>query len=154
MKFKIVRKIRSKVMWTSCSGDRKPDAMRQCDEHANDRNLGDARETEDALLLRVDMSRLGKEDVKILVKHNTLTIKGEGAKESEEEEGGRHYTNKIKGRMFVDWCPTCFKCGINYQPPTVIPGGDLAKVQRVVCKISNSTSVAEVSEAREDLGAL
>ncbi|WZZ60040.1 hypothetical protein YC2023_060147 [Brassica napus] len=46
--------------------------------------------------------------------------------------------------QFVDWCPTGFKCGINYQPPTVVPGGDLAKVQRAVCMISNSTSVAEV----------
>ncbi|CBI25125.3 unnamed protein product, partial [Vitis vinifera] len=59
--------------------------------------------------------------------------------------------------QFVDWCPTGFKCGINYQPPTVVPGGDLAKVQRAVCMISNSTSVAEegeFSEAREDLAAL
>ena len=31
--------------------------------------------------------------------------------------------------QFVDWCPTRFKVGINYQPPTVIPGGDLDKVQ-------------------------
>merc|ERR1712216_797897 len=44
----------------------------------------------------------------------------------------------------VDWCPTGFKCGINYQPPTVVPGGDLAKVQRAVCMVSNSTAVAEV----------
>ncbi|KAL2456835.1 Tubulin alpha-3 chain [Forsythia ovata] len=42
------------------------------------------------------------------------------------------------------WCPTGFKCGINYQPPTVVPGGDLAKVQRAVCMISNNTAVAEV----------
>merc|ERR1711939_189881 len=34
--------------------------------------------------------------------------------------------------QFVDWCPTGFKCGINYQPPTVVPGGDLARVQRAV----------------------
>ncbi|TQD71015.1 hypothetical protein C1H46_043441 [Malus baccata] len=34
--------------------------------------------------------------------------------------------------QFMDWCPTGFKCGINYQPPIVVPGGDLAKVQRVV----------------------
>ena len=46
--------------------------------------------------------------------------------------------------QFVDWCPTGFKCGINYQPATVVPGGDLAKVQRAVCMISNSTAIAEV----------
>ena len=32
--------------------------------------------------------------------------------------------------QFVDWCPTGFKVGINYQPPTVVPGGDMAKMQR------------------------
>ena len=63
--------------------------------------------------------------------------------------------------QFVDWCPTGFKVciahrgssrswniitisniifmmikvGINYQPPTVVPGGDLAKVQRAVCML-------------------
>merc|ERR1711881_237853 len=46
--------------------------------------------------------------------------------------------------QFADWCPTGFKVGINYQPPTVVPGGDLAKVQRAVCMISNTTTVAEV----------
>jgi len=46
--------------------------------------------------------------------------------------------------QFVDWCPTGFKCGINYQPPTTVPGGDLASVKRAVCMISNSTSIAEV----------
>uniref|UniRef100_A0A4W6ESC8 Tubulin, alpha 8 like 4 n=1 Tax=Lates calcarifer TaxID=8187 RepID=A0A4W6ESC8_LATCA len=45
--------------------------------------------------------------------------------------------------QFVDWCPTGFKVGINYQPPTVVPGGDLAKVQRAVCMLSNTTAIAE-----------
>ncbi|VEL44232.1 unnamed protein product, partial [Protopolystoma xenopodis] len=36
-----------------------------------------------------------------------------------------------------------FKVGINYQPPTVVPGGDLAKVQRAVCMLSNTTAIAE-----------
>lgn len=45
--------------------------------------------------------------------------------------------------QFVDWCPTGFKVGINYQPPTVVAGGDLAKVQRAVCMLSNTTAIAE-----------
>merc|ERR1719166_783491 len=45
--------------------------------------------------------------------------------------------------QFVDWCPTGFKVGINYQPPTVVPSGDLAKVQRAVCMLSNTTAIAE-----------
>ncbi len=32
--------------------------------------------------------------------------------------------------QFVDWSPGGFKVGINYQPPTVVPGGDLANVMR------------------------
>uniref|UniRef100_A0A0L8H385 Tubulin alpha chain n=1 Tax=Octopus bimaculoides TaxID=37653 RepID=A0A0L8H385_OCTBM len=48
-----------------------------------------------------------------------------------------------KSIQFVDWCPTGFKVGINYQPPTVIPGGDMAEVQRAVCMLSNTTAIAE-----------
>jgi len=48
-----------------------------------------------------------------------------------------------KNIQFVDWCPTGFKVGINYQPPTVVPGGDLAKVQRAVCCLSNTTAIME-----------
>ena len=29
------------------------------------------------------------------------------------------------------------------QPPTVVPGGDLAKVQRAVCALTNTTAVCE-----------
>ncbi|VDQ06237.1 unnamed protein product, partial [Trichobilharzia regenti] len=45
--------------------------------------------------------------------------------------------------QFVDWCPTGFKVGINFQPPTIVPGGDLAKVNRALCMISNTTAIAE-----------
>ena len=45
--------------------------------------------------------------------------------------------------QFVDWCPTGFKVGINQQPPTVVPGGDLAKMQRAACMLSNTTAIAE-----------
>ena len=45
--------------------------------------------------------------------------------------------------QFVDWCPTGFKVGINYQAPTAVPGGDLAKVPRSVCMLSNTTAIAE-----------
>ncbi|XP_019064397.1 tubulin alpha chain-like [Fukomys damarensis] len=45
--------------------------------------------------------------------------------------------------QFVDWCPTGFKVGINYQPHTVVPGGDMAEVQRAVCMLSYTTAIAE-----------
>lgn len=34
--------------------------------------------------------------------------------------------------QFVDWCPTGFKCGINYEPPTVVPKAreDLATLEK------------------------
>lgn len=35
------------------------------------------------------------------------------------------------------------KVGINYQPPTVVPGGDLARLQRAVCMLSNTTSIVQ-----------
>uniref|UniRef100_A0A224XCF9 Tubulin alpha chain n=1 Tax=Panstrongylus lignarius TaxID=156445 RepID=A0A224XCF9_9HEMI len=44
---------------------------------------------------------------------------------------------------FVDWCPTGFKVGINYQPPTVVPGGDLAQVNRALCMLANTTAINE-----------
>ncbi|MCP9258778.1 Tubulin alpha-1 chain [Dirofilaria immitis] len=79
--------------------------------------------------------------------------------------------------QFVDWCPTGFKVGINYQPPTVVPNGDVAKVPRAVSMLANTTAIAEAwarldykfdlmyanvlsyiegefTEAREDLAAL
>lgn len=36
--------------------------------------------------------------------------------------------------------------GINYQPPTTVPGGDLAAVQRAVTMLSNSTAIREAWE--------
>ena len=44
----------------------------------------------------------------------------------------------------IYWCPVDFTCGINYQSPTVVPGGKLDKVMRAVCTISNSPPIAEV----------
>ncbi|KDR21820.1 Tubulin alpha-3 chain, partial [Zootermopsis nevadensis] len=46
--------------------------------------------------------------------------------------------------QFVDRRRTNFKYGINSKPPTVVPGGDLVKVPRAVCMLSNTTAIAEV----------
>jgi len=53
----------------------------------------------------------------------------------------------MKGKrtiQFVDWCPTGFKCGINSQSPTIVPGSELAKVNRALLMLSNTTAIAEV----------
>ncbi|XP_045593868.2 tubulin alpha chain [Procambarus clarkii] len=44
---------------------------------------------------------------------------------------------------FVEWCPTGFKVGINYQKPSVIPGSGLAEVSRALCMLSNTTAIGE-----------
>ncbi|CAL4155258.1 unnamed protein product, partial [Meganyctiphanes norvegica] len=51
---------------------------------------------------------------------------------------------KVRKRLeFVSWCPTGFKIGINYQTPTTVPGGDLAKVDRSVCLLANTTALVD-----------
>jgi len=47
---------------------------------------------------------------------------------------------------FVDWSPTSFKKGINYNPPTVVPNGDLAQVERAVCSLSNTSAISQLWE--------
>lgn len=51
--------------------------------------------------------------------------------------------------QFVDWAPTGFKCGINQKGPTFVQGGDLARVQRAVCLVANTTAI---SNALSNLG--
>lgn len=47
----------------------------------------------------------------------------------------------------VEWCPTGFKLGINYQKPMSVPApaeeGGLASVERSVSMLSNTTAIAE-----------
>lgn len=45
--------------------------------------------------------------------------------------------------QFVDWCPTGFKVGINYQPPLCPTGSGLANVKAAVCMIANTTAIEE-----------
>ncbi|SCV03789.1 LANO_0G06260g1_1 [Lachancea nothofagi CBS 11611] len=45
--------------------------------------------------------------------------------------------------QLVDWCPTGFKIGICYEPPTATPQSQLASVKRAVCMLSNTTAIAD-----------
>lgn len=52
----------------------------------------------------------------------------------------------IKSRstvQLVDWCPTGFKIGICYEPPTATPDSQLADVKRALCMLSNTTAIAD-----------
>ena len=75
--------------------------------------------------------------------HGGLSDVPRGCGPEGRERGGGHDQDQTNDPV-VDWCPTGFKCGINYQPPTAVPGGDLASVQRAVCMIANTTAIAEV----------
>ncbi|KAF3645083.1 Heat shock 22 kDa protein, mitochondrial [Capsicum annuum] len=56
----------------------------------------DVREDDDALYIKMDMPGLDKENVKVAVEENTLIIKGEGEKESEDEEYRRRYSTRLE----------------------------------------------------------
>lgn len=62
----------------------------------------------------------------------------------------KHVTEAVKvmktkqSIQFVDWSPTGFKCGINSQAPAVVPGSDMAPVDKACSLISNNTAIAEV----------
>lgn len=43
----------------------------------------------------------------------------------------------------VEWCPTGFKLGINYQKPMQTPDSPLAPVDRSVSMLSNTTAIAD-----------
>jgi tubulin alpha len=54
-------------------------------------------------------------------------------------------TTKTKHSIqFVNYCPTGFEVGINYQPPSVVLGGDLLKAQPTLCMMNNITAIVEV----------
>lgn len=55
----------------------------------------DAKEDNEALNLRFDMPGMDKDNVKISVEQNTLIIKAEAEKETEEEESRRRYSTRL-----------------------------------------------------------
>lgn len=55
--------------------------------------------------------------------------------------------NNLKNKnflKFVNWSPTGFKIGINSQPPTTVPGGDMAAVNRALVMLSNNSAIKNV----------
>ncbi|XP_059275971.1 small heat shock protein, chloroplastic-like [Lycium ferocissimum] len=56
----------------------------------------DVKEDDNALYLKMDMPGLDKENVKVSVEENMLVIKGEGEKESEDEEYRRRYSTRLE----------------------------------------------------------
>lgn len=44
---------------------------------------------------------------------------------------------------FVNWCPTGFKVGINFQPPSNYPNSSMANTHLALCTVANTTSISE-----------
>ncbi|KAL6530255.1 hypothetical protein OROHE_014608 [Orobanche hederae] len=64
-----------------------------------------SKQTADGLILHMDMPGLGKDDVRISVEENTLIVKGEREKKSDDggdDEMGRSYSNRVdlSGKLY------------------------------------------------------
>ncbi|XP_057462073.1 small heat shock protein, chloroplastic-like isoform X2 [Actinidia eriantha] len=70
-------------------------ASRGIGSRAAPRRGWNVKEDNDALYLRIEMPGLDKGHVKISVEQNTLVIKGEGDKESEDDEFALRYSSRI-----------------------------------------------------------
>uniref|UniRef100_A0A0A9VWL8 Tubulin alpha chain n=1 Tax=Lygus hesperus TaxID=30085 RepID=A0A0A9VWL8_LYGHE len=46
-----------------------------------------------------------------------------------------------KSIKFVEYSPTGFKVGLNYMPPSYVPGGDLARVNKALVMLSNTSAI-------------
>jgi HSP20 family protein len=57
----------------------------------------DIREREDAYLVELELPGLTKDDVKITMENNILTIQGEKKHEKEEKRGDYHRTERVYG---------------------------------------------------------
>ena len=53
------------------------------------------------------------------------------------------YNSILTTHTTLEHSDCAFMVDNDCQPPTVVPGGDLAKVQRAVCMLSNTTAIAE-----------
>ncbi|KAL7722849.1 Tubulin alpha chain [Entamoeba marina] len=51
---------------------------------------------------------------------------------------------RVNNIPFVDWCPCSFKCGINNQPPTAVPGSTFSATSRSTCMLANHTAMCQV----------
>eukprot|EP01029_Cantina_marsupialis_P018577 TRINITY_DN427_c0_g1_i4.p1 TRINITY_DN427_c0_g1~~TRINITY_DN427_c0_g1_i4.p1 ORF type:complete len:440 (+),score=128.19 TRINITY_DN427_c0_g1_i4:192-1511(+) len=64
---------------------------------------------------------------------------------SSMDVGVSFYNIKAKRIVqFVDWTPTGLKFDMNYQQPTVIPGGDLIAPVQACCMLGNSSAINDV----------
>jgi tubulin alpha len=52
------------------------------------------------------------------------------------------------GSVLFDW--TLYNVSINFHPPTVVPGGELPKVQRTLCVLMNTLAVAKLWHGLSD----
>ncbi|CAK0842014.1 unnamed protein product [Prorocentrum cordatum] len=73
-----------------------------------------------------------------------MAVPSAEAQEGQGCPGSWHLTTWRPGVIGSHICSVLGATPAPVQPPTVVPGGDLAKVMRACCMISNSTAIAEV----------
>ncbi|KAK6505535.1 hypothetical protein TWF481_007430 [Arthrobotrys musiformis] len=76
-------------------------------------------------------------------KYMAVALLYRGDVNSNEATGAVAHVKAKANFNLVEWCPTGFKIGINYQKPVQVPGSELSDVTRSVSMLSNTTAIAE-----------
>lgn len=74
----------------------------------------------------------------------SLCMMYRGDVQKHEVDAAVEYCKAMESCQFVDWVPTGIKIGINSQAPTVVPGGDQARMPRSLLMLANTTAMGSV----------
>eukprot|EP01083_Nonionella_stella_P049951 133027_1 len=81
-------------------------------------------------------------------KYMAVSLNYRGDVMAKDSNATAQWLKKEKKVVFVEWCPTGFKVGLNAEPPAVTEADDVAAFKRNVVMIGNNTAISRVFSDR------